>query len=218
MHTIHDKREEEDLFINTCPLQGFHLTNSFLNRVWLIIEHIHAVLIIFKYIFGATLVTQKKFPETLDLDKKCLAFLFQCTAECAQRSAFVQVLAQLAIVFPSKKEVVANKNLVSSLVKGSAGGTDFLSTIQSRSGAQERNKVEVIKDCLYEVNNLSTKAFKAYNNDPVKQYKMVRYSVFTHFLKFNQQEILSKKVHGNYSKKQITATKRALSLSDSVAT
>ena len=101
-----DPKDDEaigNFFVESKSLQGYHLTASFIQRLWLTIQHLHSGLIIYKCIFAKALFELKKYTFLVDLDTKCLAYLLHTTSDCGQRSVFVYLLAQLCFIFQLMK-------------------------------------------------------------------------------------------------------------------
>ena len=133
--------DETNIYSN--PLQGYHLNASFLSRIWQTLHHLHSGLILYKTIFLDAIISKKMYPRISDCDSKCLALLIHSTYDCAQRSSFITVLAQLGFLFPTVESVKKETAFISELIAGVADN-EFLSLLQRRVGNTNPDKVDII--------------------------------------------------------------------------
>ena len=196
-----DPEEEDDeaignFFVESKPLQGYHMTASFIKHLWLTIQHLHSGLIIYKCIFAKALFELKKYTFLADLDTKCLAYLLHTTSDCGQRSAFVYLLAQLCFIFPTYEDIAAGQDIIKKLVL-STTNNEFMENLQSQSGQAYERKKNTILTVFESINKLgTTRAFMVNKNHFKKgnvvpnQYNVVVGTVFFHHLKFAAQREL----------------------------
>ena len=196
-----DPDEEDDeaignFFVESKPLQGYHMTASFTKRLWLTVQHLHSGLIIYKCIFATALFALKKYTFLADLDTKCLAYLLHTTSDCGQRSAFVYLLAQLCFIFPTYEDIAAGQDIIKKLVL-STTNNEFMENLQSQSGQAYERKKNTILTVFESINKLgTTRAFMVNKNHFKKgnvvqnQYNVVVGTVFFHHLKFAAQREL----------------------------
>ena len=189
--TVEAKNNDEtNIYSN--PLQGYHLNASFLSRIWQIIHHLHSGLILYKTIFGGAIVSKEMYTKIPDCDSKCLAFLIHSTYDCAQRSSFITVLAQLCFLFPTVESVHNETEFISELVDGVADNK-FLSRLQQRVGNSNPDKVDIIRNVFSFVKTIATTKkvrVKSRRNNS-QFYQVVVASIFYEYLKFAGQRILS---------------------------
>ena len=182
-------------FVESKPLQGYHLTASFIQRLWLTIQHLHSGLIIYKCIFAKALFDLKKYTFLQDFDTKCLAYLLHTTSDCGQRSAFVHLLAQLCFIFPTYQHIAAGQDIIKKLVL-SETNNDFRENLQSQSGQSYDQKKNTILAVFESINKLGTsKPFMVNKNHfrekvEENQYNVIVATVFYHHLKFAGQREL----------------------------
>ena len=140
------------------------MTASFIQRLWLTIQHFHSGLMMYKCIFAKALLDHKKYTFLTDLDTKCLAYLLHTTSDCGQRSASVYLLAQLCFTFPNYKHIAVGQDIIKKLVM-SKTNNEFMENLQSQSGQSRAWKKSTILAVFESVNNLGiSKAFMINNN------------------------------------------------------
>ena len=228
--TVEAKNNDEtDTYSN--PLQGYHLNASFLSRIWQTLHHLHSGLILYKTIFLDAIISKKMYPRISDLDSKCLALLIHSTYDCAQRSSFITVLAQLGFLFPTVESVKKETAFIFELI-ASVADNEFLSLLQRRVGNTNPDKVDIIRTVFSYVKTIATLrkvTVTSLNNS--RFYRVVVASVFYEYLKFAGQRMLSNIIfppalqnkddrtnQQTISRLRVAGTKRKRLISDMVRT
>ena len=122
----------------------------------------------------------------MDCDSKCLALLIHSTYDCAQRSAFISVLAQLCFIFPTIDSIENDADFILELVDG-VTSNKFLSVLQTRFGNSNHNRSDIIKTSFYDVERMMTeKERKITKKQGSKFYRVVVASTFYEHLKFRE--------------------------------
>ena len=136
------------------------------------------------------------YPTIMDCDSKCLALLIHSTYDCAQRSAFISVLAQLCFIFSTIDSIENDTDFITELVDG-ATSNKFLSVLQTRFGNSNHDRSTIIKSSFYDVKRMSTKRkCKITKKQESKFYRVVVASTFYEHLEFTGQESLVLEVFG----------------------
>jgi len=202
-------------FVKVNPLQGYHLTSSFVQRLWLTIQHLHSGLIIYKCIFATALFKHEKYTFLKDVDTKCLAYLLYTTSDCGQRSAFVHLLSQLCFIFPNYERIAAGQDIIQRLVLSETPNA-FMENLQSLSGQSHGLKKSTILAVFESMNNLGTQKPFMVNKNHFRgkvlenQYNVVVATVFHHHLKFAaQRELRVELFNLGHKLKDKSTTKKA---------
>ena len=136
------------------------------------------------------------YPTILDCDSKCLAFLIHSTYNCAQRPAFISVLAQLCFLFPSVESIKNDEAFILELI-ASVDDDKFLSVLQRRFGNSNHVRSDVIKSAFSDVEKMATTwKVRITSANEKRLYRVVVASTFYEHLKFAGQKGLLLEVFG----------------------
>ena len=98
----------------------------------------------YKSIFLGAIISKKMYPTINDCDSKCLALLIHSTYDCAQRSSFITILAQLCFLFLTVESIRSETVFISQLIAG-VDDNKFLFRLQQRVGNNNPDKVDIIQ-------------------------------------------------------------------------
>ena len=105
--TVLDETEDnEALQFTSCPQLGYHMPQSFRNRLWTNIRILRLGFELFRFVFGTQIVEQQLYGELGKFtNDKILQFLFLSTCQQNTRLRYMSVLAEIAFLFPELKSV-----------------------------------------------------------------------------------------------------------------
>ena len=142
------------------------------------LHHLHSGLTLYKSNFLRAIISKEMYPTIMDCDSKCLALLIYSTHDCAQRSSFVTVLAQLCSLFPTVQNINKETAFVSKLIAG-VDDNKLLSLLQHRVGNNNPDKVDIIQSVfLYAKTIATTRKVKITSRNYSRFYRVVVASIF----------------------------------------
>ena len=183
---------------NMNPSAGMHKLNCFNKRLWLIIEHFHAGMIILRLIFSKHLV-KANFPLKgtgqgfWTKDACALKLLIEITGKCQERSDFVTILVRLCLAFPTTDHADGNKEKVKDL---------WNDRMNMNTRLIECTNLDMVPalvsafDGLHDMDHKKSALINKKQRTPLKDvYAIVRCAIFKRYLDFSSQSVMKREVH-----------------------